>query len=49
MGERMETSGDGVDAVECACEDEVVVYGELVEALSKIALVDQTASFVDYY
>ena len=33
--------------MECAREDKIVVYGELVQALMEVALVDETAGFVD--
>lgn len=44
--------GDGgrrwvVVPMECACEDEVVVDAQLIEALRKITLEYQTASLID--
>ena len=35
--------------MEGTCEDEVVVCGEFVEGCGKVALVDETAGFVDDY
>lgn len=44
-----ELSRDGVDAVEGAGEDEVVVTGEREKVGgTESAVVDQTAGFVDY-
>lgn len=34
--------------MECACQDEIVVYIELVEAFRKISLEDETSCLVDY-
>lgn len=39
--------GGGGSPVKCTCEDEVVVYGEFVEAVVEVALVDEAAGFVD--
>lgn len=44
---RAQILGDGVDSVECASEDEVVIARESVEAGMKGAVVDEAASFVD--
>ena len=46
-GGRCERARDGVHAVEGPREDEVVVDGELVQPVVEVALVDETASFVD--
>ncbi len=50
LGERgrVDGAGDGVDAVEGAGEDEVVVGVEFLEAGGEGAVVDQAACFVDY-
>ena len=42
-----ERFGDGVDAVECACEDEEVVDGDGVEVGGEGPVVDEAAGFVD--
>ena len=39
--------GGGKVPVEGAGKDEVVVYGEFVEAFVEVALVDEAAGFVD--
>ena len=33
--------------MECAGEDKIVVYGELVQAVVEVTLVNETAGFVD--
>lgn len=40
--------GSEVDVpVKCTGEDEVVVYGEFIESLVEVAVVDQASRFVD--
>lgn len=48
MGGPLEEKGDVSVPVECTSEDEVVVYTEFVQSFSEVALVDQSACFVDY-
>jgi len=47
QGGRGERPRDGVHAVEGPGEDEVVIDGELVQAIVEVALVDKPAGFVD--
>lgn len=46
-GDRRELAGDGVNAVEGAGEDEVVVAAEGGEAGGEGAVVDEATGFVD--
>ncbi len=49
FGKARKAGKEGKVPVKCSSEDEVVVYGELVETFCKVALVNQTSSLVYYY